>query len=69
MGQTDCVYKCNGVCFGDVACNRTTEKCDTGCNIGYTGVMCDTGMMKLNIDLNRLLSLQGFFFGLKKINM
>lgn len=43
----DCVHKCSGVCFGDVACNRTTGKCDTGCDIGYTGVMCDTGMTKL----------------------
>lgn len=42
-----CVHKCSGVCFGDVACNRTTGKCDTGCDIGYTGVMCDTGMTKL----------------------
>lgn len=45
----DCVYKCSAKCLGDVACNRKTGKCDTGCDIGYTGELCETGMMKLNV--------------------
>lgn len=51
-----CVHKCSGRCLGDVACNRTTGKCDTGCESGNTGEMCETGMIKLNIDFNMRLS-------------
>lgn len=43
----DCVYNCSGNCLGEVACNRTTGKCDTGCDFGYTGDLCETGLMKL----------------------
>lgn len=46
----DCVHKCSGKCLDDVACNRTTGQCDTGCDIGYTGVMCETGLIKSNVD-------------------
>lgn len=52
----DCVYNCSKACFGDVACNRTTGKCDTGCNVRYSGDLCETGMIKLNIDFNMRLS-------------
>lgn len=52
----DCVYKCSGKCLGGVVCNRTTGKCDTGCDIGYTGELCEAGMMKLNIHFNMLIS-------------
>lgn len=41
-----CVYNCSGNCLGDVACNRTTGKCDTGCDVGHTGDLCETGMRK-----------------------
>lgn len=49
---TDCVYNCSGNCLDDVACNRNTGKCDTGCVIGYTGVMCNTGLIQSNKDLS-----------------
>lgn len=52
----DCVHKCSGLCLGGVACNRTTGKCDTGCNFGYTGEFCEAGMMKLNIHFNMRIS-------------
>lgn len=45
----DCVYNCSRNCLGDVACNRRTGKCDTGCDFGYTGELCETGLMKLKI--------------------
>uniref|UniRef100_A0A8W8N951 protein-tyrosine-phosphatase n=1 Tax=Magallana gigas TaxID=29159 RepID=A0A8W8N951_MAGGI len=37
----DCVYNCSRHCMGDVTCNRTTGRCDTGCKAGYTGELCD----------------------------
>lgn len=43
-----CAYKCSGKCLGDIACNKVTGKCDIGCVIGYTGELCDTGMIKSN---------------------
>uniref|UniRef100_A0A8W8NCG0 protein-tyrosine-phosphatase n=1 Tax=Magallana gigas TaxID=29159 RepID=A0A8W8NCG0_MAGGI len=39
----NCVYKCSVKCLGDVACNRTTGKCDNGCDFGYTEELCETG--------------------------
>lgn len=45
----DCVYKCSVKCLGDVVCNRKIGKCDIGCDIGYTGELCEIGMMKLNV--------------------
>lgn len=51
-----CVYNCSKACLGDVACNRTTGKCDTGCESGYTGDLCETGMIKLNKDFSIRLS-------------
>lgn len=41
----DCVHNCSGQCLRDVACNRTTGKCDTGCGFGYTGEFCETGLI------------------------
>lgn len=31
--------------MGDVTCNRTTGRCDTGCKAGYTGELCDAGLI------------------------
>lgn len=50
----DCVYNCSGHCMDDVTCNRTTGRCDTGCKAGYTGELCDTGLI-----ISRLKKLQG----------
>lgn len=41
----DCVHNCSGNCLGAVACNRTTGTCDTGCDFGYTGELCETGLI------------------------
>lgn len=46
----DCLHKCTGKCLDAVACNRTTGKCDTGCDIGYTGELCETGSVKFLLD-------------------
>ncbi|XP_056017464.1 protein draper-like [Ostrea edulis] len=37
----DCVYNCSGQCLSYLPCNRTTGKCDGGCNLKYTGELCD----------------------------
>jgi hypothetical protein len=41
----DCVYNCSRQCLNYLPCNRTTGRCDRGCNPGYTGERCDKGMM------------------------
>lgn len=43
-----CLYSCTGHCLNlnDKACNITTGRCDAGCELGYTGVMCDKGISK-----------------------
>lgn len=48
------MYNCSGNCLNGVACNRTTGKCDAGCDYGYTGVLCKTGMIQLNEDLQKM---------------
>lgn len=52
----DCMHKCIGKCLDDVACNRTTGTCNTGCDSGYTGELCETGLMKSNVVCNMHLS-------------
>jgi len=37
---------CNGMCshcLNNQPCNRIDGRCEQGCEIGYTGVKCDTG--------------------------
>lgn len=46
----ECVHKSSGRCLGDVACNRTTGMCDTGCDPWCTGELCETGLIKSNVD-------------------
>lgn len=46
----ECVQTSSGRCLGDVACNRTTGKCDTGCDPWCTGELCETGLIKSNVD-------------------
>lgn len=58
-----CVHKCSGMCLGDIACNRTTGKCDTGCEFGYTGELCETGLIHLNVYWNMHFSWQVDLFG------
>lgn len=41
-----CVHNCSGNCLGAVACNRTTGTCDTGCDFGFTGELCEKGLIK-----------------------
>lgn len=47
---SDCVYNCSAHCFGDAPCDRTTGRCDSGCTPGYTGELCDTGLITSKID-------------------
>lgn len=54
----ECVHKCRGKCLGDVECNRSTGKCNTGCDSWYTGEFCETGLIKSNVDCNMRLSWQ-----------
>lgn len=42
---SDCLYNCSGHCLGDVTCNRTIGRCHTGCKPGYTGELCDKGLI------------------------
>lgn len=38
-----CTYYCSRHCRDGAPCNTTTGACDTGCEDGYTGEMCDKG--------------------------
>lgn len=40
FGQ-DCANKCNDKCDG---CNNVNGLCDSGCQPGWTGIDCRTGM-------------------------
>lgn len=44
-----CVYKCSGMCLGDIVCNRIIGKCDIGCEFGYIGELCEIGLIYLNV--------------------
>lgn len=62
----DCAHNCSGNCLGDVACNKKTGKCDTGCNAGYTGEFCDTGGVKCKmICISKLIV---WFFSNSRLN-
>lgn len=41
-----CKYDCSTHCRDGAPCNTTTGACDTGCEAGYTGKMCDKGYFK-----------------------
>lgn len=61
---SDCGYNCSGHCIGDIPCNRTTGRCDTGCKPGYTGDLCDRGLIKCKIDKKiSFYKLLRIFFG------
>lgn len=38
-----CKYNCSRHCRDGDPCNATTGACDTGCEAGYIGEMCDKG--------------------------
>lgn len=46
----DCGYNCSGHCIDDIPCDKTTGRCDSGCKPGYTGELCDTGLINCKID-------------------
>lgn len=52
----DCMHNCSGHCLGAVACNRTTGNCDTGCDFGYTGELCETGLIKCRLNYSYFLN-------------
>lgn len=58
----DCAHKCSEKCLNEIACNKTTGKCDTGCDFGYTGDLCETGSIISHVDLN-ILSFRADFSG------
>lgn len=39
-----CTHNCSGRCLNGASCNRTTGKCDQGCESGYTGTFCEKSM-------------------------
>lgn len=43
----NCTKQCLGHCIDGVACNHVTGQCDTGCDAGWTGTMCENGNFAL----------------------
>lgn len=39
-----CIHNCSSHCLNDVTCNKTTGICDHGCEVGYSGMLCETGL-------------------------
>lgn len=46
----DCAYNCIGKCLHDTTCNKTTGECDFGCGFGYTGDLCETGLINCRMN-------------------
>lgn len=40
----NCVEKCSKHCFDPQRCDRVTGKCEGGCQVGWKGITCDTGL-------------------------
>lgn len=41
----NCSQECARHCKDNAACNHVTGLCDGGCNTGWTGYMCDKGIV------------------------
>lgn len=55
----NCSHQCSGHCRDGVTCNPMTGQCDGGCNVGWTGVMCEKGKNTLEFSFFSFLC---FFF-------
>lgn len=40
----NCSQQCSGHCRGGIPCNHVTGQCDEGCDAGWTGTLCFTGI-------------------------
>lgn len=41
----DCKEICNGHCEDNAFCNHVTGQCDGGCAVGWSGYLCDKGIL------------------------
>lgn len=41
----NCSQQCKGHCKDNAACNHMTGQCDKGCDSGWTGNLCDEGLL------------------------
>lgn len=39
----NCSQQCSGHCRDGAICNQVTGLCDGGCEVGWTGYLCDKG--------------------------
>lgn len=40
----NCSQQCSGHCKDNATCNYVTGQCDKGCEVGWTGTLCEQGI-------------------------
>lgn len=58
-----CIHNCSGHCLNNGTCNRTTGRCDQGCESGYSGMLCKTADLQID-ELNDNCKESSFIAGL-----
>lgn len=56
----NCSQQFTGHCIDGTTCNHVTGLCDGGCDTGWTGSVCDKGLLEIQLNIILIMCIFNF---------